>query len=175
MFPALPCTAWFAWCRFYFGILRTEARRTSRAISADGSVAAAMAAAAAADTSRRRSSTGQAAAASDAADAGSTYDSLSPLPSGTVSPARITTTAASALPSRGPSHPQPQESRASMDSDRSHSHLPAFKRAMPSAFTDVRLGPLIGRGAYGRVGALGLLGVAGGWAAGAWVAGAADA
>eukprot|EP00887_Chlorella_sp_A99_P005032 scaffold4.g5032.t1 len=29
--------------------------------------------------------------------------------------------------------------------------LPTFKRAMPSAFTDVRLGPLIGRGAYGRV------------------------
>jgi serine/threonine protein kinase len=29
--------------------------------------------------------------------------------------------------------------------------IPAFKRAMPSAFTDVRLGPLIGRGAYGRV------------------------
>ena len=29
--------------------------------------------------------------------------------------------------------------------------LPPFKRAAPSAFTDVRLGPLIGRGAYGRV------------------------
>jgi hypothetical protein len=38
-----------------------------------------------------------------------------------------------------------------MDSDRSRP-IPAFKRAMPSAFTDVRLGPLIGRGAYGRVG-----------------------
>ena len=30
-------------------------------------------------------------------------------------------------------------------------NLPSFKRAMPSTFTDVRLGPLIGRGAYGRV------------------------
>jgi hypothetical protein len=116
-----------------------------------------MAAAAAADTGRRRSSLGQAGATSDAADAGSTYDCLLPLPSGAVSPARVTTTAAAALQSRGPSHPQPQESRASMDSDRSHSHL-SFKRAMPSAFTDVRLGPLIGRGAYGRVGDLGLLG-----------------
>ncbi|PSC70592.1 kinase [Micractinium conductrix] len=40
--------------------------------------------------------------------------------------------------------------RASMDSNRSGHGLP-FKRAMPSAFIDVRLGPLIGRGAYGRV------------------------
>lgn len=41
--------------------------------------------------------------------------------------------------------------RASLDSQRSHTGLASFKRAMPSAFTDVRLGPLIGRGAYGRV------------------------
>ncbi|KAL4854405.1 putative serine/threonine-protein kinase SIS8 [Chlorella vulgaris] len=41
--------------------------------------------------------------------------------------------------------------RASLDSQRSHTGLASFKRAMPSAFTDVRLGSLIGRGAYGRV------------------------
>jgi hypothetical protein len=44
--------------------------------------------------------------------------------------------------------------RPSIESQRSISSvaggIPAFKRAMPSAFTDVRLGPLIGRGAYGR-------------------------
>lgn len=31
------------------------------------------------------------------------------------------------------------------------SAIPALTKAMPTAFTDVRLGPLIGRGAYGRV------------------------
>lgn len=45
--------------------------------------------------------------------------------------------------------------RPSIESQRSISSvaggIPTFKRAMPSAFTDVRLGPLIGRGAYGRV------------------------
>jgi serine/threonine protein kinase len=33
----------------------------------------------------------------------------------------------------------------------SSSTVPSINKAMPTAFTDVRLGPLIGRGAYGRV------------------------
>ncbi len=33
----------------------------------------------------------------------------------------------------------------------SNSTVPSINKAMPTAFTDVRLGPLIGRGAYGRV------------------------
>lgn len=75
--------------------------------------------------------------------------SASPTGSGAMTPARALASAASAP---GPCHSH-YNGRGSMESDRSMTTttLPTFKRAMPSAFTDVRLGPLIGRGAYGRV------------------------
>lgn len=71
-----------------------------------------------------------------------------------------------ASPAPGLADPAPKVGqRGSLDSQHSIASttgagLPPFKRAMPSAFTDVRLGPLIGRGAYGRVRLL-----VGGWVA----------
>lgn len=115
--------------RLYFAIVRQETRKPPVPSTAASAQRAAVAA---------PDSGVQQAVSPFAALAGSRGHS--PPVSGTASP---------------PQQPAGLGRRPSIESQRSISSvaggIPAFKRAMPSAFTDVRLGPLIGRGAYGRV------------------------
>ncbi|KAL4446278.1 hypothetical protein ABPG77_003085 [Micractinium sp. CCAP 211/92] len=126
--------------RYYFAIQRAESRRrrpppSPPVLAAPVSAAAALAVPATVPASASPFATAPG------------PGSLSPVGSGAVTPGLALAGAASS----GPAPSQCQyNGRASMESD-TMSTLPALKRAMPSAFTDVRLGPLIGRGAYGRV------------------------
>ncbi len=137
-------------CRYYFGILRADGRKpvpTSTAASLPP------------DPIMNASTSAAAATAAGGAGGGA---GGSPALSNSVSPAPLSISrAASAAAAEVAAHAavgqyaaaagQYNNGRASLDSDRSFGGVPTFKRAMPSAFTDVRLGPLIGRGAYGRV------------------------